>query len=533
MLFMQNSNPSSPASRVPTFARLFRWIFSWRTLRRAVVGIAALLTLGALFYAEENWRGKRALENYKQELEAKGVQLNFRAFVPPPVPDDQNFAMTPFLAPLYDYLPGTQTHRDTNAFSRTMTFAPRADLSARAGWAEGVRIDLVDWLTVLVAETNSPAARHRHDADDDIDRSKAAAGIIAGLQKYSLVLDELRASSHRPHSRFNIRYDEENPWAILIPHLPMLRTIGHLLEARASAELVLGNADEAFNDVEQILFLARSIQDEPLEISQLVRIAILRENALQIIWEGLADRRWSDGQLRDFQAQLQRLTILKDAEMSLRAERAAGNETCELLRTSADADRIFTSLFGDGPAFGFFYLRLGPRAWMYREQINYNRFFDEEILPGFDSAAEQVHPRIIEDHAHELEKIIAPADVRFWNHRVIASLLLPASIQVTRKPAFTQTGINQAIIACALERYRQAKGQFPETLDALTPQFIEKVPLDIIGGQPLKYHRTEDGQFVLYSVGWNEKDDGGSIVKKGNRMEIPQGDWVWKYPAKL
>jgi hypothetical protein len=527
---MQNSNLSSPSPRVPTFAHLFRRLFSWRMLRVVVVVLAALLTLAALFYAEENWRGKHAWENYKQELEAKGVQLNLRAFVPPTVPDDQNFAMTPFLAPLYDYLPGTQTHRDTNAFSRSMNFAQKAGVSAKAGWPEGARIDLADWLAVL--ETNSPAAQRRHDANDDIDRRKAAAGITAGLQKYSPVLDELRASSHRPHSRFNIRYDEENPWAILVPHLPMLRTIGHLLEARASAELALGNADAAFNDVELILFLTRSIQDEPLEISQLIRIAILRENALQIVWEGLADRRWSEVQLLDFQAQLQRLTILKDVNRALQAERAAGNETCELLRTSADADRIFTSLFGDGPAFGFFYLRLGPHAWMYREQINYNRFFDEEILPGFDSAAEQVHPRIIEDHAREMERMDAPVDVRFVNHRLIASLLLPASIQVTRKPAFTQTGINEALIACALERHRQANGQFPETLDALMPKFVEKLPLDIIGGQPLKYHRTDDGQFVLYSVGWNEKDDGGRVVEKGHRMDVAQGDWVWKYPSK-
>ncbi len=127
---------------------------------------------------------------------------------------------------------------------------------------------------------------------------------------------------------------------------------------------------------------------------------------------------------------------------------------------------------------------------------------------------------------------MAPTDVRLVNHRVIASVLLPASVQIIRKAAFAQTAVNEALIACALERYRQANGQFPDTLDALMPKFIEKVPLDIIGGQPLKYHRTEDGQFVLYSVGWNEKDDGGSIVKKGSRMDVPQGDWVWKYPVK-
>ena len=61
----------------------------------------------------------------------------------------------------------------------------------------------------------------------------------------------------------------------------------------------------------------------------------------------------------------------------------------------------------------------------------------------------------------------------------------------------------------ALERCRLARGAFPESLDALAPQFIAKVPHDVIGGQPLKYRREADGSFVLYSVGWNEKDDGG------------------------
>jgi hypothetical protein len=43
------------------------------------------------------------------------------------------------------------------------------------------------------------------------------------------------------------------------------------------------------------------------------------------------------------------------------------------------------------------------------------------------------------------------------------------------------------------------------------------------------------GQFVLYSVGWNEKDGGGVVVfEKGSSpsADINQGDWVWRYPRK-
>jgi hypothetical protein len=88
---------------------------------------------------------------------------------------------------------------------------------------------------------------------------------------------------------------------------------------------------------------------------------------------------------------------------------------------------------------------------------------------------------------------------------------------------------NEAQIVCALERYRLAHGEYPETLDVLAPQFIEKLPHDIIGGQPLHYRRIEGGIFLLYSVGWNETDDGGV---PGTLSDPKQGDWVWQYPLK-
>ena len=56
-----------------------------------------------------------------------------------------------------------------------------------------------------------------------------------------------------------------------------------------------------------------------------------------------------------------------------------------------------------------------------------------------------------------------------------------------------------------------------------------------IGGQPLKYHRQTDGRFVLYSVGWNETDEGGKVVLGGGTtpaVDLEKGDWVWEYPAE-
>jgi hypothetical protein len=86
-----------------------------------------------------------------------------------------------------------------------------------------------------------------------------------------------------------------------------------------------------------------------------------------------------------------------------------------------------------------------------------------------------------------------------------------------------------ARVACALERYRKARGRNPESLDALLPQYVEKLPHDVIGGAPLIYHLSADGEFQLYSVGWNEKDDGGiSAFKKDGTVDTANGDWTWQ-----
>jgi hypothetical protein len=70
----------------------------------------------------------------------------------------------------------------------------------------------------------------------------------------------------------------------------------------------------------------------------------------------------------------------------------------------------------------------------------------------------------------------------------------------------------------ALGRYRLAEGQFPETLQALVPEYLAAVPEDPIDLQPLRYRRDEEG-YVVYSIGTNGVDDGGlasDVINEGD-----------------
>ena len=117
-------------------------------------------------------------------------------------------------------------------------------------------------------------------------------------------------------------------------------------------------------------------------------------------------------------------------------------------------------------------------------------------------------------------------------------MLAPALDKAVLHSARAQTLVDEVRVACALERYRLAKGSLPETLTALSPEFLNTVPVDVFDGKPLRYRREQDGRYLLYSIGWNEKDDGGEIaLKEGNAartrasVAATRGDWVWSMPA--
>jgi hypothetical protein len=175
-----------------------------------------------------------------------------------------------------------------------------------------------------------------------------------------------------------------------------------------------------------------------------------------------------------------------------------------------------------------------PSGWFYLEKVNYSRTFQDYLLPAIDVPGRRVNPDVCDRATARVEALRRdPWPAPVLRHQFFCSLLLPALSGVVRKTALAQTGADCAALACALEGYRLARGQFPESLGALVPEFIGQAPHDVINGQPLNYRRTPDGQYLLYSVGWDATDGGGVIGlgKNGKSVDYTTGDWVWRLPA--
>jgi hypothetical protein len=94
---------------------------------------------------------------------------------------------------------------------------------------------------------------------------------------------------------------------------------------------------------------------------------------------------------------------------------------------------------------------------------------------------------------------------------VLVRLLVPAVSKVSAACQRSQALLRCGIVAVAAERYRKAKGQWPESPDALKDTgYLKDVPADPYSGQPLRLRRLDDG-LAVYSVGPEGKGDGSKI----------------------
>jgi len=93
--------------------------------------------------------------------------------------------------------------------------------------------------------------------------------------------------------------------------------------------------------------------------------------------------------------------------------------------------------------------------------------------------------------------------------RMLVAILVPAASSSTRVDALGIQRLELVKCGLVLATYRAENGAYPSQLSELTPKYLPQAPLDLFTGQPLIYKPQPNG-FLLYSVGLNGKDDGGS-----------------------
>jgi len=105
--------------------------------QRTIFSFALLASLAAAVYLVENYRGEAAWERYRSSAAARGVKLDFREFIPPPIADEENFMKAPLLRELGSPDPAVRAHAEEAAYLRRGSGAP--------GYPKGRNGDVVEF----------------------------------------------------------------------------------------------------------------------------------------------------------------------------------------------------------------------------------------------------------------------------------------------------------------------------------------------------------------------------------------------------
>jgi hypothetical protein len=358
----------------------------------------------------------------------------------------------------------------------------------------------------------------------------SAEDVMGWFETLDPEFQALATACERPQAWIPGDYDK--PFAGPLPDFVNFRMFAQALAARAKASLLLGRPDSALRDVRMIMRLSGVLeQTSPTLVPAMIQVAIAGLIA-DIVADGLLIGAWQEPQLAALQEELGKVNLLVPLARAFR-----GGERAGILYAleQSKAHQLAASVRGSDSSVGTLlrdlwsdplsrYLLLAPRGWIAQNQVRI-AWALQTLIGRLDANGK----RFVNDTLPNPYRLDQVANRPATPYNYFARFVIPNFARVRETLARNQVLLDMAAIACALERCRAATGSYPETLDALVPRFLSLLTHDIYTGEPLKYRRTPDGKYLLYSVGANLRDDSGTAATTTTTSATPRADdWVWE-----
>ena len=278
-----------------------------------------------------------------------------------------------------------------------------------------------------------------------------------------------------------------------------IRHCARCLALEAMVRAHRGDAPGAAASLRTCYALSRSLENEPLLVSQLVRIAVCGVASSQLK-ELLPATRFSDDDLAQLQDDLLATDFHEGWRLAVLGERVFGIQ-----------------IFDDPSALGMGSARtLAARAVRNGDLVRYLSLMEEYL-----DAVQQPWPDALKDTQQlndDLPRHLGPLNI-------ITNYLGSTESAVAGAAARATANCRLMALAIALERYRRANGKPPATLDELAPKYIKQVPLDPYSGKTFHYTADETG-YVVYSLGGEKKPE-WTDTETGAREDL-----LFRWPPK-
>jgi hypothetical protein len=318
-------------------------------------------------------------------------------------------------------------------------------------------------------------------------------------------LELLHKGAAIEHSRYPI--DLSKGFEALMPDLSNIRTGAFLLKLGAILYAENAEPQSAARSITSTFGLARSLSEEPILVSQLVRVAC-QALAVSTLEHAINRTEFTDEQLVDLG------DTLANARDTSAMTRAFVGERCAGVSILKSPSAQILQLVNGGSSL----LRILPIS-LYK----FAGLADMDVAIYLDLMNDYIEAmQLPPEQRREAAGAVNARFEKTSRIHILLHIIMPALSRVTTLDLRNIAQLRTARVGLAIERYRLATGKLPDTLAELVPTYLDAVPKDPFDGKELRYKKLEPG-FVVYSIGVDGSDDGG--IEKPRKRADPPAQW--------
>lgn len=331
------------------------------------------------------------------------------------------------------------------------------------------------------------------------------------LERNQAALDLFERGARCSGSRYPLDLTKGTETAV--SHVGTVRTATQLAALEALWQAESHDGTNAGRGVLLTLASARTLDAEPLVISQLTRFAG-EGLAVDALEQTINRAALPPESLTQLQAAFDRAAAYDAAGTGL--NRALVGERVTSLAFFDTAPEKVREMFDQAkknPAISNSVRQaFGDSPEQALASLKGQRQFAEESIDQFLVARKESFPARLKAD----DTVTTRANDAKARQYVISAMMLPGLSKVTDREGVSLARLELSRVAIALERFRSAHtNQYPAALRELTPKFLASIPADPFDGQPLRYQKGAQGGYVLRSIGADARDD-GAVRKMGS-----------------
>lgn len=342
--------------------------------------------------------------------------------------------------------------------------------------------------------------------------------------------DQMSLAAQRPNAvRLHSYRPDESLIFHTIPDIGHLRTLALARIASMYQALAQGDADEAVAALDQTLYVAQAHTHQSLIIEHLIGLAIATK-AVGRLRQALMQNQFEAKTYARMLETIQQRLPFGSNEIAIHGERLILLDMIQRVYSDngkgggrlllAETDDILQTSMGSPTSGVPAIANLGGLLYANRTEITRatNDFFDQFIRLSMLSRAERRADPFDEDvFVHALG----------WRYTPL-NMMIPALGRFVDSRDVIDCEIAGTIIMLALEQYRAETGQYPGSLQNLTPSILEVIPLDPFSVDGFVYRKISDKRlgkgYVLYSIGVDGVDNNGATDSSEPKLALSDYD---------